>query len=203
MSSAPTVAIVAPGEMGAAIGARLAHSGCTVLTELEGRSARTIQRAQAAGLQNASLAEIAQRSEWILSVLPPSEARTLAERIRAVWPAGSGRRVVYVDCNAVNPETARAIGEVLRGVSGLVYLDGSIIGGPPSAPGSEKVYDPTIYASAAPKDLEVLQDFVKLGETYNLRVVPLKGEGAGIGDASALKMSYAVRVLFFFFTLTS
>lgn len=199
MLAAPVVAVIAPGFMGAAVAARLTHAGCTVLTELAGRSPATIERARAAGMQDAPLGEIAARSDWILSILPPRDALALAKRFRAAWrpdgAAAQAKTAVYVDCNAVNPETARAIAGALAGAPGLVFLDGGIIGGPPSPPSAptEAQYDPAIYASADPADEAVLDSFVKLGGERGLRVVALKGEGAGIGDASALKMSYAVR----------
>ena len=44
----PVVAVIAPGMMGAAVGARLADHGLKVLTSLEGRSAETRERAKAA-----------------------------------------------------------------------------------------------------------------------------------------------------------
>ena len=54
-------------------------------------------------------------------------------------------------------------------------------------------YDPAFYASADPADVEVLDGFIALSK-WGLRVEPLRGEGTGVGDASALKMSYAVSV---------
>ena len=46
-----TLALVAPGAMGAALGARLVARGVPVVTALEGRSASSQARAQAAGLR--------------------------------------------------------------------------------------------------------------------------------------------------------
>ena len=66
------------------------------------------------------------------------------------------------------------------------FVDACIIGGPPS-----DGYDPAFYASAAPEDADTLRDFVGLS-AWGLRTIALEGEGAGVGDASALKMSYAV-----------
>ncbi|EEB95325.1 hypothetical protein MPER_05718, partial [Moniliophthora perniciosa FA553] len=36
-----------------------------------------------------------------------------------------------------------------------------------------------------------LDEFVALGTKYGLNIIPLKGEGSGVGDASALKMAHA------------
>ncbi|KAG2358933.1 6-phosphogluconate dehydrogenase, partial [Suillus spraguei] len=63
------------------------------------------------------------------------------------------------------------------------FVDAGIIGGPPKGD-----YNPTFYASA--EDVKLLDEFTALSK-YGLKVSPLKGEGVGVGDASALKMSYA------------
>ncbi|KAH9895064.1 6-phosphogluconate dehydrogenase C-terminal domain-like protein [Cubamyces lactineus] len=195
-STPPTFAVIAPGAMGAAVGHRLTKAGCTVLTNLEGRSPATVGRARAAGMQDASLAEIADRAEWVLSILPPSAALAFAQSFRdaaakSAWAAAGS--LTFVDCNAVSPETAKKIARVFEvdGAEGerserrVRFVDAGIVGGPPT-----DGYDPAFYASADPRDEGLLDEFVALGK-WGLRIVPLKGEGAGIGDASALKMSYA------------
>lgn len=177
--------------MGAAVAHRFTKSGSTVLTTLAGRSPGTIERAKAAGMVDASLQEIAQRADWVLSILPPSAALAFAEsfidayRTGGVGSGSINRKLAFVDCNAVSPETAKRVGRVFEG-SAIRFLDAGIVGGPPT-----DNYDPAFYASADPADSDLLDAFVVLGK-WGLRVVPLRGEGAGIGDASALKMSYAV-----------
>lgn len=184
--SPPVLAIVAAGAMGAAVGHRLTSAGLTVLTSLAGRSAATTKRAADAGMQDASLTDIAARAHWVLSILPPSEAFAFAERFRdAHATADRARPLAFADCNAVNPTTAKRIAALFKGTP-IRFVDAGIIGGPPS--GS---YDPVFYASADPADDAVLDEFAALKQ-YGLNVKPLRGEGAGVGDASALKMSYAV-----------
>ena len=73
----PVVAVIAPGMMGAAVGHRLARNGIKVLTALTGRSAETAARAKDAGMVGASDGEIA-AADFILSILPPGDALTLA-----------------------------------------------------------------------------------------------------------------------------
>ncbi|KAI0823702.1 6-phosphogluconate dehydrogenase C-terminal domain-like protein [Trametes gibbosa] len=184
-SKGPTIAVIAPGAMGAAVGYQFTKSGCTVLTTLEGRSPATIERARAAGMQDASLADIAKRAEWVLSILPPSSALALAVSFqKAYGEAGGSRNLAFVDCNAVSPTTVKGIARVFEG-SAVRFLDAGIVGGPPS-----DTYKPAFYASAEPEDADLLDEFAGL-EKWGLRVVLLRGEGAGVGDASALKMSYA------------
>ena len=99
----PVVAVIAPGAMGAAVGKRLADNGLTVLTSLEGRSDETRARAKAAGMTAAKDDDIA-RTDFILSILPPGDALSLAQRFVPALTA-SNAKPVYVDCNAINPKT--------------------------------------------------------------------------------------------------
>ena len=50
-----TIAVIAPGAMGAGIGMHLARHGARVVTSLDGRSAASRARAAAAGMVDASL----------------------------------------------------------------------------------------------------------------------------------------------------
>ncbi|KAH0827317.1 6-phosphogluconate dehydrogenase C-terminal domain-like protein [Lanmaoa asiatica] len=184
----PQFAVIAAGEMGSAVASRLTRAGCTVYTNLDGRSEATRQRAKKAGMLDAPLGDIVVEADWILSVLPPRDAISFAEKIRDAT-ANRGRQaslqpLVFADCNAVSPETVKHIAEIFAG-TGIKFIDASIIGGPP-----KDGYDPTFYASATAEDRNILDAFVALSR-YGLKVSPLTGEGAGVGDASALKMSYA------------
>lgn len=84
----------------------------------------------------------------------------------------------------MNPTTAKRIATIFAGTP-IKFVDAGIIGGPPQGD-----YDPVFYASAASEDHPALDEFASLKQ-WGLNVKTLKGEGAGIGDASALKMSYA------------
>src|ERR1043165_2724167 len=136
----PTVAVIAQGAMGAGVGGRLVERGLRVVTSLAGRSEASAQRAKAAGMVAVSDQELA-RADYFLSILPPSDALALAEKMAALI-APSNHKPVYVDCNAVSPPTKIEIGHVITG-AGSPFVDGSIIGGPPKSG-----YDgPSIYAS--------------------------------------------------------
>ncbi|THH14798.1 hypothetical protein EW146_g5575 [Bondarzewia mesenterica] len=112
---------------------------------------------------------------------------SLAVRYIDAWNASGAARVqkpVYVDCNAVNPRTIKSIAARFDG-SGARFVDASIIGGPP-----RKDYFPTFYASADAPNTPALDEFEALMR-YGMKVSTLRGEGTAVGDASALKMSYA------------
>ena len=99
----PVVAVIAPGMMGSAVGARLVENGIEVRTILSGRSEATLARAKAAGMADASDEQIV-ASDIILSILPPGDALGLAERLTPALRAAH-KRPIYVDCNALDPAT--------------------------------------------------------------------------------------------------
>jgi 3-hydroxyisobutyrate dehydrogenase-like beta-hydroxyacid dehydrogenase len=171
----PVVAVIAPGAMGAAVGKRLVENGLTVLTSLAGRSEETRARAKAAGMTAAKDDDIA-RADFILSILPPGDALSLAQHFVPALTA-SNAKSVYVDCNAINPKTVERVAAAIA-PTGCPFVDAGIIGQPPK-PGDA---GPRIYASgaAAPR-------FASLRD-YGLDIRVLAGE---ISAASALKMSYA------------
>jgi L-threonate 2-dehydrogenase len=183
----PIVAVIAPGMMGAGVGKRLADCGLKVLTSLEGRSQETIARAKAAGMAAASDEEIA-ASDFILSILPPGDAISLAERFAPALKA-SNAKPVYVDCNAINPVTVERVAAVIA-PTGCAFVDAGIIGSPPAPlqnplppAGEGRVAgSPRFYASGpAAQRFASLRDF-----GLDIRVL----DGA-MSAASALKMSYA------------
>lgn len=171
------VAVVASGEMGSAIAARLKNRGAQVFTSLAGRSAASCARATRAdlGIIDDDAALIA-AADVFLSVVPPARALSIAERFAPALAKNHGT-VLYADCNAVAPATVQGIAKLVA-ATGSAFVDAGIIGGPPKNddPG------PRIYVSgaAAPR-FEALREF-------GLDVRVLKD---GIGAASALKMSYA------------
>jgi putative dehydrogenase len=171
----PVVAVIAPGMMGAAVGKRLVDNGVKVLTSLKGRSAETATRAKAAGMAAAGDEEIA-ACDFILSILPPGDAIALAERFQPALKA-SNAKPVYVDCNAINPNTVDRVATVIAPTD-CPFVDSGIIGSPPK-PGDA---GPRFYASgpAAPRFATLRQ--------YGLDVRVLDG---AMSAASALKMSYA------------
>ena len=177
MARIGTVAVMSPGEMGHAVAKVLRAQGLRVITCLDGRSARTRTLAAAAGIEEVgSDAALVAEADLVLSILVPAQALPLAERIAGALRAGAGA-TLYVDCNAIAPQTARWVGEVIEGAGGR-FVDAGIIGPPPTAESGGTRF----YASgAAAQELTRLCDY-----GLDVRVV---GERAG--DASAVKMCYA------------
>jgi 3-hydroxyisobutyrate dehydrogenase-like beta-hydroxyacid dehydrogenase len=173
---AEIVGVIAMGEMGSGVARRLHERGATVITSLAGRSAASAARAEKAGaIPVATDDEFVAQAGFILSIVPPGDAVALAERLAPAIKR-AGRKTVYVDCNAVSPQTADRIGEVLAD-TGCTYVDAGIVGPPPSATGR------TIFYASGPGAGE----FERLG-AYGLSIRAMDGPN---GAASAMKLSYA------------
>jgi 3-hydroxyisobutyrate dehydrogenase-like beta-hydroxyacid dehydrogenase len=170
------IAVIAPGEMGAGIGQRLHERGARVITSLAGRSDASAQRAERAGMAAVGSDDEIVKAGIILSVVPPKDAAGLAQRLKPAI-ARASTKPIYVDCNAVAPQTADEIGAILAG-SGVHYVDGGIIGAPPTP----NTAGARLYVSG-----ERARDVMRLNN-YGLDTRLVDG---AVGAASALKMSYA------------
>src|SRR5438309_776170 len=123
-----TVAIMTPGDMGHAVGRVLRQGGLRVITCLEGRSARTAALAEQAGIEAVpDMAALVREADALLAILAPAGAGDLAGRVAAVLRA-TGADLLYVECNAIAPQTVAAIGEVVT-AAGARFVDSGIIGG--------------------------------------------------------------------------
>jgi 3-hydroxyisobutyrate dehydrogenase-like beta-hydroxyacid dehydrogenase len=161
------VGVLHPGEMGAAVGASLRERGVSVLWASAGRSQATAQRAQAAGLEDAGdVRELRHRSDILLSICPPHAALEVADA--AYFFQG-----IYVDANAISPELARTVAGLQ-----LRFVDGGIVGPPPSRPGTTRLY----LSGGEAEHVAALF----AGTNVEARVISEQ-----VGAASALKAAYA------------
>ncbi len=171
-----TIAILMPGDMGHGVGAALLAHGHPVVTSLDGRSAHTRMLADRAGLRDAgSLDDAVSEADIVLSILPPDAALKQAEAVAKAFER-TGARPVYVDCNAVSPQTAEKVGGTITS-AGAPFLDCGIIGLHPG-----KGTPTRFYVSGT--DPAPMLDLDGKG----IRVVDV---GRQVGRASALKMVYA------------
>jgi 3-hydroxyisobutyrate dehydrogenase-like beta-hydroxyacid dehydrogenase len=171
-----TIGLLHPGEMGAAVGRCLVGGGCVVLWAPDGRSAATAARAEAAGLTGADggLTELVRRADVVVSICPPHAALDVARQV-----AGAGFGGAFVDANAISPATAREVAAIVE-AGGAGYVDGGIIGPPPTAPGRTRLY---LCGAQAGQVRRIFG-----GTAVDARVV---NPGTGTGAASAVKMAYA------------
>jgi L-threonate 2-dehydrogenase len=171
-----TVAVMAQGTMGAGVGRRLNERGAEVRTLLSGRSEGSAGRARAAGMKPAAdERELLAGADYFLSILPPDQAEALASRLAPALQS-LPKKPVYVDCNAVSPQTAGRIAAIVE-PTGAAFVDGGIIGGPP-----REGYSPAIYASGP--EAERTKPIGDFGIDWRVIAGP-------VGAASGLKMSYA------------
>jgi 3-hydroxyisobutyrate dehydrogenase-like beta-hydroxyacid dehydrogenase len=171
-----TIAILHPGEMGAAVGACLVSRGVRVVWASENRSPATRQRAEHAGFEDfGSLDRALAASDAALSICAPSGALELARQVAAL-----GFHGIYIDANAISPAHSREIGCIMENAekTGARFVDGGIIGLPPTPDRITRLYlcgpdAPAIAALFAGSQTEAL-------------VIDRP-----VGAASALKMCYA------------
>jgi len=170
------VGILSPGEMGSGVGTVLHQHGLRVLTCLAGRGPESRERAARAGFEDvADLEALVRTCDVLLSILPPSVAGAVADQVAAAL-AATGSDLLYVDCNAIAPNTASGIFRTVT-AAGARFADAGIIGPPPTRPGNR------IFTSG-PGSTELAAAFGGFG--LDIRV--LDGE---VGQASGLKMCYA------------
>jgi len=170
------IGIVSPGDMGQGVAQSIKSSGYAVHTALDGRSARTKALAQAAGINDCgTMQKVIETCDVVLSILNPAAAVDNARAAAAAMQA-TGRRCLFVDCNAVAPQTAHEIDAIIRAAGGDC-VDAGIIGPPPRGKASMRMYVSGPQAAL----LEQLEN-----PGIKVRVMSER-----IGDASAIKMCYA------------
>ncbi|MDB4444411.1 DUF1932 domain-containing protein [bacterium] len=171
-----TVGIMSPGDMGHSVGKMLDSHGLRVITCLEGRSERTRGLAKKANIREVpTYQDMVNEADLLLSILVPARAKQMAQNI-AQAISETKADIIYVDCNAIAPQTVRQIDEIITGAGGN-FVDAGIIGPPPRREGTTRLYASGPRADA----FEALNQF-------GLEVIVL---GEKIGQASAIKMCYA------------
>jgi 3-hydroxyisobutyrate dehydrogenase-like beta-hydroxyacid dehydrogenase len=174
--SLKTVGILSPGDMGHTVGQVLGSHGLRVITCLQGRSERTRALADRANIADVPTYQaLVQEADVVLSILVPAQALRAAQVV-AQAISETKADLVYADCNAIAPQTACQIGDVIAGAGGC-FVDASIIGPPPREKGRTRFYASGPHVSA----------FEELAH-FGLNVISL---GEQIGQASAIKMCYA------------
>ena len=172
-----TLAVVGTGDMGSAVGGALVRAGYRVVTAGEGRSAPSRRLAAEAGIEDVGSLEAAvAAARLVLSIVPPAAATTFAAEVVGAMRV-SGARPVFADCNAVAPETVRAIARALE-PTGAPFVDVGIIGRGPGV-GRERT---RFYVSGAAREAVLALD---------VEEIALIDLGYDVGTASAMKMAYS------------
>ena len=167
------IGILHPGEMGISIAASAINSGHQVYWLSSGRRSKTRARAEKFGLVEIdSISQFCQSCEVIISICPPHAAEDVAGSV-----SESGFRGLYLDANAISPQRAIKIAQILE-VNGIQFVDGGIIGGPAWSP-----KETWLYLSGERSQ--------EIASCFPAGPLETKIIGDEIGKASALKMCYA------------
>ncbi|WP_310729234.1 DUF1932 domain-containing protein [Streptomyces sp. N2A] len=170
----PTVGILHPGSMGAAVAACAAANAAAVLWSVQGRGPASAARAEQFDLTPVpTLWELLDRSDIVISLCPPAAAEDLARDV-----AEHGFTGVYVEANAISPERAQRIAALLE--PDAIVVDGGVVGSPPVRGKS-----PALYLSGAAAAIERIEALF-VGTAVRTMVL-----GTEIGKASALKLAYS------------
>lgn len=176
MSAVETVAILSPGDMGHAVGRLLQDHKLRVVTSLAGRSTRTRNLSELAGIIDVtSLDELVQQSDILLSITVSEAVPGLCQEIAEALQR-TGADMLFADCNAISPQLSRRMDQVISSAGGR-YVDASIIGGPPCGNNNPRFYVSGTNAA----ELNQLEEF-----GLDIRII-----GTEVGQASGIKMCYA------------
>ena len=174
--SIESVAILSPGDMGHAIGQLLKENELRALTCLAGRSGRTKQLSEQAGIIDVpNFNELVEQADVLMSVTVSEAVPGLCREIAGAVKA-TGTDLLFAECNAIAPALSKEMEGVLS-EAGARYVDASIIGGPPRNGSSPRVYVSGDNAT----EFEQLRDFG----------LDVRNLGPQLGRASGIKMCYA------------
>ncbi|KAF2440724.1 6-phosphogluconate dehydrogenase C-terminal domain-like protein [Karstenula rhodostoma CBS 690.94] len=193
-ASKAAVGVLSIGQMGFGFAKLLLAHGFHVITNVGDRSPATQERAKSASIECVSSdSELVAKADYILSIVPPMDAKATAERVLSVFTLeadprpGKKESLYYADLNAVSPETARNISALFKQERRVIFIDGGIIGGPP-APTTDTVdwKRPGIPMSGPHPLHDAPIAGRELADTLNARYL-----NADIGTASGLKCTFA------------
>ncbi|MDB3916294.1 DUF1932 domain-containing protein [Alphaproteobacteria bacterium] len=175
--SKKTVGILMPGDMGHGCGKVFLENNFRVVSALNGRSNRTKKLSETAGIEDvASIENIVNYSDIILSILPPKKAYEQAIQVNKII-LKSQKPITYVDCNAISPETVKKINQEISSEF-CNFIDAGIIGLNPIVEKGQTRF----YVSGPNTDPIMM---------LNNKGIIIKDLGKEIGKASAMKMVYA------------
>lgn len=174
--SIESVAILSPGDMGHAIGQLLRENELKVFTCLTGRSVRTRELSEKAGIIDVpNMNDLVEQSDVVMSVTVSEAVPGLCHEIADAVKA-TGTDLLFAECNAIAPSLSAEMQKVLD-EGGARYVDASIIGPPPRNGSSPRLY----VSGDNAIEMVQLRDFG----------LDVRNLGDQLGRASGIKMCYA------------
>jgi FolB domain-containing protein len=182
--ASPTIAILSTGEMGLGIASLLVAHSFPVITE---RSPASAENALMEFPRPPEDVDLVQRADYILSLVPPSQAPATARRIQeALWEwgrEGMKKELWYIDLNAVLPATARKMTEEFKETVPCVrFVAGGIVGAPPAQTQEGVWTKPVIRHSGAWVLHDAPLDGARLAQVLNTRYLGKDVGKAGIPE---------------------
>ncbi|EMC94617.1 hypothetical protein BAUCODRAFT_578598 [Baudoinia panamericana UAMH 10762] len=192
VSPLATLGILSIGDMGVGIAKLLSAHQYRVITNAEGRSQSTKDRARNNSIDLVTTdVDLCNQADYILSIVPPRDALGTARRVIDASSNSSfakrGNPLYFIDLNAISPRSAREINDLFSKSSPDVRLiDGGIIGGPPKRQEDGKWTRPSVVVSGPHRLVDAQPSGKHLAE-----VLSMKHVNDTIGSATGLKMCFA------------
>jgi 3-hydroxyisobutyrate dehydrogenase-like beta-hydroxyacid dehydrogenase len=162
-----------PGAMGVSLAATAKNSGHKSFWASSQRSPATRQRAETHGLfELSTVEELCEQCSVIVSVCPPHAATDVAKAVCSSSFSG-----IFVDVNAISPQRAQQIDQLLSAAQ-IDFVDGGIIG--PPAWTADKTW---LYLSGPSAG--------RIAKCFSRGPLEVEVIGHEAGKASALKMCFA------------
>ncbi|KAF9698867.1 hypothetical protein EKO04_003155 [Ascochyta lentis] len=188
-----TIAILSIGQMGLGVASLLRAHDFRVITNVSDRSIATQDRAKSASIELlASDVELVQQADYILSIVPPKDSASTAQRIIDALKHDNVRKdkkeaLWFLDLNAGSPDSAKMTYSAFTSDAQAVkFIDGGIIGGPPSQKQDGTWSRPGIPLSGPHTLSSAPVSGARLASILNTRHL-----GPEIGTASGLKACFA------------
>jgi 3-hydroxyisobutyrate dehydrogenase-like beta-hydroxyacid dehydrogenase len=171
------IGILSIGEMGFHWAKLLKSQGVEVLTYDKDRGEVSRKRGENAGVKSLpSMARLVKEAELIVSIVVPSAAKRVAQKVAKAVAKSGRNELLYLDANAISPMTADAIAAILK-PAGVSFVDGCIIGS------AARMGKGTIVYVSGP-EAQRLQALEAFG-------IPIRVLGPNTSQASAFKVVYA------------
>ncbi|KAF3045422.1 hypothetical protein E8E12_002490 [Didymella heteroderae] len=191
-TSKATVAILSIGQMGLGVASLLLAHDFRVITNVSDRSTATQERARSAGIEQLpSDEELVAQADYILSIVPPKDAPATAQRIVEAVKSGARKEkredLWFLDLNAGSPDGVTKLYHIFkREAPSVAFVDGGIIGAPPSLKEDASWFRPGIPLSGPRRLSDAPRAGARLADVLNARFL-----GPEIGTASGLKACFA------------
>ncbi|KAK4507318.1 hypothetical protein PRZ48_001053 [Zasmidium cellare] len=181
-----TLGIISIGDMGLGIARLAIANNYKVITNASDRSQATQDRAKrnSIALVDTDI-DLCNQADYVLSIVPPRDAIATAQRIaKAVSHTNFNSRpnpLYFLDLNAISPKSSREIDSLFTHTPQIHFIDGGIIGGPPSLKQDGTWSKPSIPLSGPHT----------LPSTHLATLLNTRHINSTIGSATGLKMCFA------------